>query len=392
MSLRVVHVCAYFAPAYVYGGPPRSLLRLCQAQQASGLSVRVVTTSANGHRELPQDVIRREDHEGVPVRYCERSWPRQIFAAPALRGAVTDALREADVLHVHGLWNAAVWDAHAAAAASGRPYVLSPRGMLEPAALAHDRWGKRLVYPFFDRRVIRDAALLHATSGAEESTLRTAYPGHAVACVPNGVGAIAVRDDEDAARLARFGLPASAPVILFLGRLHPIKRLDLLADALVQLHARHPEAHLVIAGPDEARSRPSIEARLGASRDRVHWAGAVVTDADKHALLRRCAALVLCSNSESFGMSVAEAMAAGRPVVVTRTCPWPDVEREGAGFWVEQRAEAIAGALETLLTDPSRALAMGERGRALVASRYSWAHAAETLAFHYGQIAARRPS
>jgi glycosyltransferase involved in cell wall biosynthesis len=371
VSLRVVHVCAYFAPAYIYGGPPRSLLRLCQAQQASGLSVRVVTTSANGDGELPPDVITRGEYDGVSVRYCPRGWPRRIFAAPALKGVVAEALRHADVMHLHGLWNATVWAAHAAARGAGRPYVLSPRGMLEPAARAHDGWRKRLIYPFFDRRVVRDAALLHATSDVERATLEAAFPRHAVACVPNGVDAIAASDDGDAERLARFGVPASAQVILFLGRLHPIKRLDLLA-----------------AGPDEAGLRPAIELRLGASRDRVHWVGAVAGDADKHALLRRCAALVLCSNSESFGLSVAEAMAAGRPVVVTRTCPWPDVAREHAGFWVEQRADAIAGALSTVLDDPNAARDMGRRGRALVEARYSWAHVADALAVQYAQLVA----
>jgi glycosyltransferase involved in cell wall biosynthesis len=97
--------------------------------------------------------------------------------------------------------------------------------------------------------------------------------------------------------------------------------------------------------------------------------------------------LVLSSNSESFGMSVAEAMAAGKPVVVTRTCPWPEVESHEAGFWVDQTADAIAEGLNAVLSNPLAAQAMGRRGRALIASQYSWPSAAAALIKAYEDIA-----
>src|SRR5581483_12437297 len=98
-----------------------------------------------------------------------RAWPRSIFNAPTLGDAVADALRRADVLHIHGLWNGAVWAAAAAARRVGRPYVLSPRGMLAPAALAHDAWREGVAYALKDRSVIRGAGRFHATSRAELS-------------------------------------------------------------------------------------------------------------------------------------------------------------------------------------------------------------------------------
>jgi hypothetical protein len=143
--VRVVHVCAYFAPAFVYGGPPRSVFDLCRAERDAGADVRVITTTANGNGELGGPIVARGEYDGIPVRYCERAWPRSIFYAPSLGPSVAAALRDADILHLHGLWNAAIWAAAAAAREQRRPYVLSPRGMLTPAALAHDAWRKRLV-------------------------------------------------------------------------------------------------------------------------------------------------------------------------------------------------------------------------------------------------------
>ena len=386
MSLRVVHVCAYFAPAFVYGGPPRSIFGLCRAQRDAGIDVRVVTTTANGDSELSEAVVARGEYEGIPVRYCARAWPRSIFHSPSLGAVVATELREADVLHIHGLWNATVWSAAAAAREQRKPYVLSPRGMLAPAALAHDKWRKKLVYPLADRRVIRDAARLHATSQSEFEELdRLPEPGRAV-YVPNGVELPPGSDRDPRAARERFHLPPTSPLVLFLGRIHPIKRLDLVAAAFGRVRAQHRDAHLVIGGPDEEGHRATVAPLFTPFGSSVTWTGRV-DEAGKRQLLDAATTLVLSSNSESFGMSVAEAMAAGKPVVVTRTCPWPEVESHQAGFWVDQTADAIAEGLNAILSNPLAAQAMGRRGRALIASQYSWPSAAGALIKAYEDIA-----
>ena len=388
MSIRVVHVCAYFAPAFVYGGPPRSVFDLCRAQIEEGADVQVVTTTANGDAELSDAVVARGEYEGVPVRYCARGWPKWMFNAPTLGATIADALRDADVLHIHGLWNATVWAAAAAARHVRRPYVVSPRGMLAPAALAHDAWRKRLIYPVKDRLVIRDAAKFHATSRAECADIEALVgPGRTV-YVPNGVDLPPLGNADGRLARERLGFPPDAPIILFLGRLHPLKRLDLLAAAFALVRARFPDARLVIAGPDENGHRAAIAPFFAPFGSAVAWTGRV-EGSDKRQYLEMASALVMCSNSESFGMSVAEAMAAGKPVVATRTCPWPDIESHGTGFWVDQTPDAIAGALMTLLADPPAADAMGRRGRALIAARYSWRQVAASLITEYESIGSR---
>ena len=101
--------------------------------------------------------------------------------------------------------------------------------------------------------------------------------------------------------------------------------------------------------------------------------------------------LTLCSDSESFGMAVVEAMAAGVPVVVTRTCPWPQVAEAGAGRWVPQTAEAIASAIDGILADPDLAGSMGEAGRRLVAQHYTWNAIGSEMAGIYRTVVARAP-
>jgi glycosyltransferase involved in cell wall biosynthesis len=204
--------------------------------------------------------------------------------------------------------------------------------------------------------------------------------------IPNGVELLPTANGDHRRTRERFDLPPGGPLVLFLGRIHPIKRLDLVAAAFGRVVERHAGAHLVIAGPDEEGHRAAVQPLFAPFGGSVTWTGRV-DDTAKQALLHAAAVLVMCSNSESFGMSAAEAMAAGTPVVVTRTCPWPDVESHQTGYWVEQTADAIAAGVTAVLADESAAREMGQRGRTLIASRYSWHHAAAALIREYEAIA-----
>jgi glycosyltransferase involved in cell wall biosynthesis len=90
-------------------------------------------------------------------------------------------------------------------------------------------------------------------------------------------------------------------------------------------------------------------------------------------------------------MSIVEAMAAGRPVVVTQTCPWSEVARERCGYWVPQDARSIADAISSLLADRSTAASMGASGARLARARYGWRAIAEAMAASYADaLSARR--
>jgi glycosyltransferase involved in cell wall biosynthesis len=393
--VRVLHVTAYYAPAFVFGGPPRTVHGLCQALGRQGIHVQVFTTDADGAGRLPKGVTEAGLFEDVPVRYFRRSWPNRPIGSRELAVALRSEVAEHDVVHIHGLWNRVVWAAASEARRSGVPYVLSPRGMLEDAALAHRSWQKRLACALVERQTVQGAALLHATSEREVETLHGLRGRAPIVLVPNGIEPPEVPGSGFQVPGSGFqvrrhlGLPENAPLIVFIGRLHPIKRLDLLIDAFALLRARHPDARLVIAGPDEAGLRSGLDARAGSAAGAITWLGAI-DETKRDSLLRETSALVLCSDSESFGMSVLEAMASAVPVVVTRTCGWSDVERYGAGHLVEQHADAIADALASLLDNPSAASAIGLRGRTLVLSKYRWDTVARAFLSEYASLATRR--
>jgi glycosyltransferase involved in cell wall biosynthesis len=143
--------------------------------------------------------------------------------------------------------------------------------------------------------------------------------------------------------------------------------------------------HLVLAGPDEHGLIPGLLKRLSGAVEHVHAIGPI-HGGDKWSLVKDADAMVQCSDSESFGMSVIESLACGVPVIVTRTCPWSEIETDGCGFWVEQTAPAIAAAMSTLAGDPSLRDRMGGRGEAFAHDRYSWDAIAPRMARLYADL------
>ena len=146
-------------------------------------------------------------------------------------------------------------------------------------------------------------------------------------------------------------------------------------------------AHLVLAGPDEHGLIPGLLRRLSGIAGRVHAVGAVY-GADKWTLLRRAAVMVQCSDSESFGIAVAESLAAGVPAIATHTCPWRELESRQCGFWVEQTGPAIAAAIRVLADDPVRRAAMGEGAARFAREAFGWDAIATTMHALYGDAIA----
>ncbi len=382
--MRALHVTPYFAPAFRYGGPPQSILGLCHGLRSAGIDVKVLTTTADGDEEISSDVVQRGEYEGIPVRYLPLGFPRRYFNATGLSVALRQALPSVELVHLHGLWSFPAWIAAWECQRAGVPFVVSPRGMLDAGSLAHHRWRKQLGYWMWERKYLRNAALLHATSFDEEENLERLSLGPRIVRLPNGVS------PPSSAPSARFrerlGLTVDEGLVVFLGRLHPMKRLDLVLSAFEIVRAVKGNARLILAGPQDGLDAGEL-IRQATDPRAVEWIGTVTAD-DKWALLSEADVLVSCSDSESFGMSVVEAMAMGTPVVTTLTCPWKEVEIEQAGFWVPQSAEEIAEAILKVLRSHAQAVAMGERGRKLVGDRYRWSVIGREMSAQYQRVVA----
>jgi glycosyltransferase involved in cell wall biosynthesis len=251
------------------------------------------------------------------------------------------------------------------------------------------RLRKRLWIELAERRTLKKAAGLHVTSALEgEEAERLGLPLPAIHVVPNGVepappAAPPAKDEAALAPAVRAAL-ARPPLLLYLGRVSWKKGLDRLIPALAQV----PNATLAVAGNDEEGYREPLAriAREAGVAERVLFLGPV-HGADKAALLRGAAALVLPSYSENFGNAVLEAMAAGCPVVVTPEVGLAGVVQEsGAGLVAAGDPPTLGAALRELLDDPERRAEMGRRGAETAARRFGWGVIAARMEAVYAAI------
>lgn len=383
LRMRILHVIPSMDPKQ--GGPPVVAARLAAAQAALGHAVEII------HYALPEAVERTgKSLAGVPgmerVRLHDIAPEGGAIAqirALNLKRWITQHMSGCDYLHLHGVWNPILPITAKAARARQIPYCVVPHGMLDPWCLTGQGFAKamkkRIALAISYRSMLDHAAFIHTLNRDEARLMEPLGLRPPAEVLPNGV----FLDEMSplpalGAFLGKHPELGSDPYVLFLSRLHFKKGLDFLADAFAMLRDRFPTLRLVIAGPDDGMVAPLTEqiGRLGIA-DRVHLVGSLYGQ-DKLAAFVDSACFCLPSRQEGFSMAITEALACGRPVVISDQCHFPEVAEAGAGEVTPcgsaPTAEALARVLS--LSDAARA-EMGRKGRELVETRYTWPRIAE---------------
>jgi len=362
--MRAVHVVP--AVSSEASGPSYSVVRLCESLLQTGC---VVTLAA-------LDLAPMAGPPAFLKTFRLGSGPRRLGRSPHLRRWLANEAGSgrADLIHNHSLWMMPNVYSSWAAKGARVPLVVSPRGTLSRWAFQSGSAVKRLFWPLLQRPALEAAACFHATAESELEDIRRHGFRQPVAVIPNGIDIPDLPHDQT----------SHDRMMLFLGRLHPKKGLDLLLPAWQRVEDRFPDWRLVIAGPDAAGYRAKMESLAGElGLVRVEFAGPLYGE-QKWRAYRAADLFVLATHSDNFAVTVAEALAAGTPAVVSKGAPWVGLERHGAGWWVDIGVEPLAAALESALASPRELLAeMGRRGRAWVAAEFSWATIGRQMAGTY---------
>lgn len=262
------------------------------------------------------------------------------------------AIAAADLVQVHGSWLWPVWAGAALARFFHKKLIITPSGSYDPVRLKYHGLRKRLVAPI-DRWCLRQAKVVQATCVAERDWIRAFEPRvKRIVIVPPG-------QDLPPLAVGAAKVETKGKKLLYLGRRHPLKGVDLLEEAVQGLDIRL-DIQSAVFGEDKER----------------HF--------------QACDALCLPSLSENFGLVVAEALARGKPVIVTDATPWKGVEAHRCGWYVRgfgapetprtARIAALRRALEAFAgTSAAECSAMGARGRVWICRDFSWRTAAQKL-------------
>ena len=329
-----------------------------------------------------------------------------------------------ELLHSHGLWTDVNRLAGDLARRRGVPHLLAPCGMLAAGALRHHRWKKLPVRFWFQDRALREAQCLHAKSHKEFEDIREFGLSNPVAIIANPISPPPRAERISPATFREsFQIPAHQKLVLFLGRLHPVKGLPRLLHAWARIgrqnqkaesrkqkfgtaelrdgatkseirnqkseirgsglrttehaarntqHATRNTEHgpqgaeewrLVLAGPDDGGHRKQFEAlavELGC-QDSVLFTGEL-DDSQKWSAMAAADLFVMPSDFENFGNAIVEAMLSALPVITTTGTPWKELGTAAAGWCVVPGVAELSEALCDALSLPDQERrAMGKR-------------------------------
>lgn len=388
--MNIVHVIASVNPSH--GGPSMCAPSLAAAQAELGHRATVMFHIAPGERldlsnaRATIPALDRVELIDIPQdRLAER------ITAPRAAAALQTQLQHADVVHLHGLWDPIVLRAGRLALRAGKPYVITPHGMLNPWSLKRRRIEKALIRRWWLDDVLAGSAFIHALNQAERASIAALDEQWKTQVFPNGVFPVPAANVVGREQLTmQFPVLSKRPYVLFLGRLHAMKGPDYMADAFARFAAQCGDIDLVVAGPDDG-ARAALEAQLSALNiaAHVHLVGPVF-GARKFALLSNALCYLQPSRNEGFSMSILEALSFGVPAVISEHCHFAEVQTQDVGRVVPLSAEHIAAALLEICLDRERRDAMAQRARAFIEREYTWQAVARAMTAAYRVDAGNR--
>jgi glycosyltransferase involved in cell wall biosynthesis len=333
----------------------RSLARLGDEVQLVSTAIPIGSPPAN---VLPAI------HTEVQPSRLSRVWAAHSWHA---KKQLLPLILAADVVHVHGLWHHPGYVAAKLAIKHGKPLVISPHGEIMPVAMNIHRFRKAVYMRFLSHKLLSAATGFHAMTPVEEQAVSLNFPGSSTVVIPNGIEPVEP-PSSNVSELANSLWPSltGRTVILFMGRLHHIKGIDILLKALKKAVEKNNNLALLIAGSDfgaEAELRQlSRELNL---ENHVVWAGHI-DGQEMQAALALSDMFVLPSKSDVIGLATLEAMQAGVPVIITEECGGEIVEEKEAGIIVKSNPESMSLAIVKLANDHDLTEKLGANGKRTV--------------------------
>jgi glycosyltransferase involved in cell wall biosynthesis len=379
--MRILHVISGLDPQN--GGPTTALIGMAKSQAAAGLDVRILATWKETTGLPVADDLRRA---GVSVTHVGQATGK-LSRHPDLAAIADEQVSQADVVHVHAMWEEAQYQGARAAREQGVPYLFTPHGMLDPWNMSRRKLFKHMYMRLRLGRNLAHASALHfATEMERDAVARLCLRPPAIV-EPFGID---LAEFENLPRRGTFREQhpslGDKPFVLFLGRVHYGKGLEMLVPAFAQ--ANLPDTMLVIAGPDSHGYRKQVEAaveRHGITT-RTVFTG-MLRGVDRVAALAEAALLALPSFHENFGLAVAEALAAGTPVIVSdQVYLFRELLAAGVGAVVPTRVEPLAAELHRWMTDTTLRQEAAERARPFVWEHFDWKRLAPRWAAHYARL------
>lgn len=325
------------------GGPARSVPQTCTELARRGITVVLITQESS-------DAVKFAESEYLTVSY-KTIWELFIYGSKL-------SSKDVDLIHLQHIWNPYIQVMAFWAYKKKIPYIITPRGMLEPWIMANNPLKKSIALFLYQRKAIERAAHIHATAKMEAINIKALGYNNPISIIPNGI---------DLGELNGGKVYYGTKKMAFLSRIHPKKGIEILLEAW-----RNCDTNgwiLEIAGSGEITYSKNLKDSADDLKN-VCFVGAKYGEA-KWDFLRSADVMVLPTYSENFGIVVAEALAVGVPVITTKETPWQDLENYNCGWWIDLSVANLEKTLVRAFNTPAKQLeTMGNNGRKLIEEKY----------------------
>lgn len=274
--------------------------------------------------------------------------------------------RKIDLIQLQSIWDPIYHQIAVLARKHHIPYIITPRGMLEPWSLTQKSFKKRLALLLYQKRDLNKAACVYTTAKLEAINVKRLGINASCSIIPNGIDIDGYPCRTDIGKVQKR--------ILFLSRIHKKKGIEVLLDAWENLHSDYSDWQVLIVGngDDDYISELKIKIANAGLSNSIDIVPPVFGE-DKISLYHSSSLFVLPSYSENFGMVVAEALSCGVPVITSRNTPWEILEGMKCGWWIPLSQEALTRTLkEALQMSPTSLFMMGQRGRTIIEGLFSY--------------------
>jgi len=364
--MKILQVLSFFSP--VHGGSAEVPYQLSKELAKRGHEVTIYTSDYKISQEYINSVI------GTGVKVCSfKTWlsgtkPR---VTPGLIRSAKEQVKYFDIIHMHSYRTFQNVVVHHYAKKYGVPYVLQAHGSVLPF---FQKQRLKMLYDWvWGYRILKDASKVIALTKTEaEQYKKMGVDEDKIEIVPNGID-LSEYDDlpENGEFRRKYSIRENEKIILYLGRIHKVKGIDLLVDAFADLSKESNDVKLVIVGPDggflSMLKKQIKDLKIG---DRILFTGPLY-EGDKLKAYVDTDVYVLPSIYEIFGITVLEACACGTPVIVTDRCGIADFV-DNVGYVVEYDKDHLRDAIFKVLSDGGLRRKFGEGGKKLVKEEFGW--------------------
>jgi len=342
--MKVIHIVGSLDISA--GGPSRSVPQTCIELSKMGVQIDLICRPSEAPVNVPEN-------ENLKIHFKTL---KELYKF----GKSLDP-KDYDLIHLQHVWDPYIHLMAKASRKKGIPYIITPRGMLEPWIMARNPLKKRLAMSIYQKRDLDGAKIIHATSDLEAENVRKLGFLNPLTVIPNGI---------DLSKVPSPKIDFSKRKIVYLSRIHPKKGIELLLDAWKILGDEN--WILEIAGDGEEDYVKSLLSKIHKNKIRNVFLVGPKYGISKWDFLKSGDLFILPTYSENFGIVVAEALAVGVPVITTKGTPWHELETENCGWWIELSIENLVKSIKSAIyLKPDLLMNMGKNGVKLIHNQYS---------------------